>query len=216
MIDELELLKKDWQSREEHLPKLSFDQIHKMLWKKSSSIVRWICIISILEFTLPHLLYLFPSFTKNMEIYDKLGLHDYIIGISIFSYSVALYFIFQFYRRYKEISVLDSAKSLMQKIIRTRRTVKHYIIFSLSMIMVIIIFMIIGVYLNDDIFSTFTELQKKAGTVSAEKIKVSLMVAIGIMGVVLTALIGGIYFLLYGLLLRKLKKNYKELKQLEV
>jgi len=216
MIDELELLKKDWQKKEEHLPKLSYEEIHNMLWKKSSSIVKWILIISILEFTLPHLLYLVPSFQDNMEIYDKLGLHNYIIGLTIFTYGVAFYFILQFYRRYKEISVLDSSKNLMRKIIRTRTTVKHYIIYSLSMIMVIVVMMIIGVYFDDDIFSSFSQLQDKAESISAEKIKISIMIAMAVMGVVLTALMAGIYFLLYGLLLRKLKRNYNELKQLEV
>ncbi|MBT8315175.1 MAG: hypothetical protein KJP26_12005 [Maribacter sp.] len=216
MIDELELLKKDWQKKEEHLPKLSYEEIHNMLWKKSSSIVKWILIISILEFTLPHLLYLIPSFQDNMEIYDKLGLHNYIIGLTIFTYGVAFYFILQFYRRYKEISVLDSSKNLMRKIIRTRTTVKHYIIYSLSMIMVIVVMMIIGVYFDDDIFSSFSQLQDKAESISAEKIKISIMIGMAVMGVVLTAVMAGIYFLLYGLLLRKLKRNYNELKQLEV
>ncbi|MBT8308422.1 MAG: hypothetical protein KJN85_15895 [Maribacter sp.] len=216
MIDELELLKKDWQKKEEHLPKLSYEEIHNMLWKKSSSIVKWILIISILEFTVPHLLYLIPSFQDNMEIYDKLGLHNYIIGLTIFTYGVAFYFILQFYRRYKEISVLDSSKNLMRKIIRTRTTVKHYIIYSLSMIMVIVVMMIIGVYFDDDIFSSFSQLQDKAKSISAEKIKISIMIGMAVMGVVLTAVMAGIYFLLYGLLLRKLKRNYNELKQLEV
>jgi hypothetical protein len=216
MTDELELLKKDWQKKEEHLPKLTYDEIHNMIWKKSSSIVKWILIISILEFTLPHLLYLVPSFQDNMDIYDKLGLHNYIIGLTIFSYCVAFYFILQFYRRYKEISVLDSSKNLMHKIIRTRTTVKHYIIYSLSMIMVIMIMMIIGVYFDDDIFATFSELQNKAQNISAEKIKVGIMIGMGVMGIILTAVMGGIYFLLYGLLLRKLKRNYNNLKHLEV
>jgi len=216
MTDGLELLKKEWQKREADLPKLTYDEIHKMIWKKSSSIVKWILIISILEFTLPHLLYLVPSFKENMEIYDKLGLQDAIIGFTIFSYCVAFYFIIQFYRRYKEISVLDNSKNLMRKIIRTRTTVKHYIIYSLSMILVIVIMMIIGVYLNDDIFSIFSELQEKAKNISADKLKISLMIGMGVMGILLTAVMGGIYFLLYGLLLRKLKRNYKDLKQLEV
>ena len=216
MIDELELLKKDWQKKEEHLPKLSYEEIHNMLWKKSSSIVKWILIISILEFTLPHLLYLVPSFQDNMDIYDKLGLHNYIIGLTIITYGVAIYFIIQFYRRYKEISVLDSSKNLMRKIIRTRTTVKHYIIYSLSMIMVIVIMMIIGVYFDDDIFSSFSQLQGKAKNLSAEQIKISIMIGMAIMGVVMTAVMAGIYFLLYGLLLRKLKRNYNELKQLEI
>ncbi len=48
MMDELELLKKDWQNKEEHLPKnLSYDEIYKMIWKKSSSIVKWIFYISL-------------------------------------------------------------------------------------------------------------------------------------------------------------------------
>ena len=34
-MDELELLKKDWQSREQKLPKLSYEDIYKMLLKKS-------------------------------------------------------------------------------------------------------------------------------------------------------------------------------------
>ncbi len=216
MTDELELLKKDWQKKEAHLPKLSYEEIHNMIWKKSSSIVKWILIISVLEFTLPHLLYLIPSFQDNMEVYDNLGLHNYIIGLTIFSYCVAFYFILQFYRRYKEISVLDSSKNLMQKIIRTRATVKHYIIYSLSMIMVIVIMMIIGVYLDDDIFSTFDQLRDKTEKISAEKIKISLMIGMAVMGILLTAVMAGVYFLLYGLLLRKLNRNYKELKQLEV
>lgn len=49
-MDELELLKKDWQKRERMHPKLSYDEIYSMLWKKSSSIVKWIFIISVIEF----------------------------------------------------------------------------------------------------------------------------------------------------------------------
>ncbi|MGK0251535.1 MAG: hypothetical protein ACI81G_000973, partial [Gammaproteobacteria bacterium] len=49
MVDELELLKKDWQKQEAHLPKLTKKDLYPMLLKKSSSIVKWILIISILE-----------------------------------------------------------------------------------------------------------------------------------------------------------------------
>ena len=40
MMDELELLKKDWQKQGEQLPKLSYEEIYKMIWKKSSSLVK--------------------------------------------------------------------------------------------------------------------------------------------------------------------------------
>ncbi|MDP5061216.1 hypothetical protein [Maribacter spongiicola] len=216
MTDELELLKKDWQKKEFNVPKLSYEEIHKMIWKKSSSIVKWILIISILEFTVPHLLYLLPSMREGMEIYDKIGVSKYLLILSIFTYAVAFYFIFQFYKRFREISVLDNSKNLMKKIIKTRKTVKHYVIFSLSMIMVTIIIMIIGVYLNDNIISAFPELKGSLENISQEKLKITLMLSIGIFGVLLTLVMGVIYFLLYGLLLRKLKHNYSELRHLAV
>tara|TARA_R110002126_G_scaffold4151_11_gene22268 strand:+ start:2151 stop:2801 length:651 start_codon:yes stop_codon:yes gene_type:complete len=216
MTDELELLKRDWQKKEFDVPKLSYDEIHKMIWKKSSSIVKWILIISILEFTVPHLLYLLPSMREGMEIYDKIGISKYLLFLSGFTYLVAFYFIFQFYKRFKEISVLDNSKNLMKKIIKTRKTVKHYVIFSLSMIMVTIIMMIIGVYLNDNITLAFPELKDSLENISQEKLKVTIMLSIGIFGVILTFAMGGIYFLLYGLLLRKLKQNYSELRHLAV
>ena len=206
MTDELELLKKDWQKKEFDVPKLSYDEIHKMIWKKSSSIVRWILIISILEFTVPHLLYLLPSMREGMEIYDNIGVSKYLVILSGFTYLIAFYFIFQFYKRFKEISVLDNSKNLMKKIIKTRKTVKYYVIFSLSMIMVTIIIMVIGVYLNDNIVNAFPELKDSLANISPEKLKITIMMSIGIFGVILTLIMGGIYFLLYGLLLRKLKQ----------
>ncbi|WP_419212176.1 hypothetical protein ACNR9Q_15720 [Maribacter sp. X9] len=216
MTDELELLKKDWQRKEFDVPKLSYEDIHKMIWKRSSSIVKWILIISILEFTLPHLLYLLPSMQEGMEIYERIGVSKYLFYMSLFTYGVAFYFIFQFYQRFKEISVLDNSKYLMKKIIRTRKTVKHYVIFSLSMIMLTIIIMIVGVYLNDNIAEAFPELQEGIEKISSEKLKITIMLSIGIFGILLTLFMGGVYFLLYGLLLRKLKKNYNELRQLEI
>ena len=186
-----------------------------MIWKKSSSIVKWILIISILEFTLPQLLIFVPPMDEAMQIYDQIGVSNYLFALSLIIYAVALYFIFQFYRRFKEISVLDNSKNLMRKIIKTRKTVKHYVIFSLSMILVTIMIMLIGVYLNEDITHVFPELKKGLEKLSPEKLKITLMLTIGILGILLTLFMGGVYYLLYGLLLRKLNKNYAELKQLE-
>ena len=51
-MDDLDLLKEDWKKQEKSLPHLSYNEIYKMIWKKSSSIVKWIFVISILEFLL--------------------------------------------------------------------------------------------------------------------------------------------------------------------
>ena len=216
MIDELDLLKKDWQKREAHLPQLSFDQIHKMIWKKSSSIVKWILIISILEITLPNLIYLSPSIREKNFLGEIESFNTIFIVFNIFYYSVVAYFIYQFYRRYREISVLASAKSLMHQIIKTRKTVKHYIIFCLSMALVFFALFIFGIYLDDGILLAFEGIAEKSKEIPLDKIRTTAIWVLSIGAIVFTAVAAGIYFLLYGLLLRKLKRNYKELKQLEV
>jgi len=217
MIDELELLKKDWHKKSESLPKLSFNELYAMIWKRSSSIVKWIFIISILEFTLPHLVYLIPSAREGMELYEELGLSYLIWGITVVQYLVVFYFIFQFYKRYREISALDNAKELMRKIIRTRKTVKNYIFFALSMFLLIFLIIAIGILFSDgNSFLHVFQLEGKKLNISVDKLKwIMSGVMIG-MGVICTAILGLVYFLIYGLLLRKLDKNYAELRRLEV
>jgi hypothetical protein len=215
MTDELELLKKDWQKKEFDIPKLSYEDIHKMIWKKSSSIVKWILIISILEFVLPQFLYLMPGMEDSMKVYKNLGVSQYFLGLSILYYGVIFYFIYQFYLRFKEISVLDNSKNLMHKIIKTRRTVKYYVIFSLAMTAFFFIAIIIAIYLNNDIVSAFPEMKAQLQDFSPDKLKVTLIVTLGIVGLFFIGVLSLFYFLIYGLLLRKLKKNYGELRQLE-
>ena len=49
-MDELDILKQNWKRNAENFPKFSEQDIYAMLHKKSSSIVKWILIISVLEF----------------------------------------------------------------------------------------------------------------------------------------------------------------------
>ncbi|MEA1784954.1 hypothetical protein U1E44_02525 [Arenibacter sp. GZD96] len=215
MMDELELLKKDWQRNEENYPKFSESDIYPMLLRKSSSIVRWIFYISIIEFILPHLLFLVPTVRNSMKIYEEMGLHHVFMILTAIQYTVVIFFMFQFYKRYREISVLDNAKKLLSNILKTRRTVKHYVLFCLSMIVISYGVFMVSIYLNDNFVENF-ELGERTKNIAPEKLKTTLIAFIGVIGVFLTVVMGVVYFLLYGLLLRKLKKNYKELQQLEV
>lgn len=214
-MDELELLKRDWQKREDAHPKLTYDEIYRMIWKRSSSIVKWIMIISILEFALPHLLYLIPGTSKSLEIYDKLGIKNMTTVFFALGYLVIFYFIYQFYSRYREISSFDNSKVLMEKILRTRRTVMHYVIFSLSMLLAMCIMVIVAIYFSDNLYEIF-DIPETATKVSPGKLKSSLIISMTIVSVLFVAAMAGIYFLLYGLLLRKLNRNYAELRRLEV
>lgn len=216
MMDELELLKKDWQKKGAELPKLSFDEIQNMLWKKSSSIVRWILIISVLEISLPQLLFLFPSIRNSMALLDNSTFNLGLLILSIFYYVVVVYFIYLFYKRYREISVLENAKTLMDKIILTRKTAFYYIIFSLSMFFVFFLYYALEMYFVDDVLMSidgFEEVLKKR---TLEEIRTMVFWGVILGGFFFTLVMGGIYFLLYGILLRKLKKNYQELKRLEI
>ncbi|MGA9239427.1 hypothetical protein [Robiginitalea sp.] len=214
MLDELDLLKKDWQKKETNLPRLTYEEIYKMIWKKSSSVVRWIFYISIIEFLLPHLLYLIPSFRNEMDynFAKSLGIDKWIIALTITQYAVAIYFIFQFYKRYREISVLDDAKKLMNKIFRTRRTVKHYVLFCLTMVLLIFGVFIVGMALDNNLVET---LNIKNQNVDPDQLKWLLIGVMTVAGILFTGLLAGIYFLLYGLLTRKLSRNYIELKRME-
>ena len=216
MMDELDLLKKDWQKKDEQLPKLSYTEIYNMIWKKSSSVVKWIMIISVLELIVPNLLLLAFVGPEEFSFQDLGTVGNYYKAFNIFFYAVVVYFIFLFYKRYKEISVLDDSKSLMRKIIKTRKTVKHYVIFCLAMCIVFFAILIIGFYIDDSILLKFEGMAEKAKETSIEQIKFTVMWVFAIAGVVFTLFMGGIYFLLYGLLLRKLKANYKELEKLEL
>lgn len=214
MIDELDLLKKDWQTKETNLPRLTYEEIYKMIWKKSSSVVRWIFYISIIEFLLPHLLYLIPSFRDEMDFNfaKSLGINNWIIALTVVQYTVAIYFIFQFYKRYREICVLDDAKKLMKQIFRTRQTVKHYVLFCLAMVLLIFGVFIVGMALDDNLVQT---LNLKNKNVDPGQLKWALIGVMAVAGVLFTAILAGIYFLLYGLLTRKLNQNYTELKRMD-
>ena len=136
-MDQLDLLKKDWKKQDSSLPKLSFDELSKLIHKKSSSIVKWILIISILEITLPHLVYLFVDFEKSMKLYQDVGLSTFLTIFYIIAYIVIAYFVYRFYKNYRSISADSTTKGLIQNIIKTRKTVKHYIWFNLALVPVV-------------------------------------------------------------------------------
>ncbi len=214
-MDELDILKKDWKKRMADLPSLSNKEIESMLLKKSSSIVKWIFVISLLEFTLPHLMLLLPGTGQTMEFYRGMPVHGVLIGMTVFYYIGVAYFIRQFYLRYKEITVLDNVRRLLKKIVATRHTVRNYVIFCLSMTFLFVCIVILGIYLGDTL-PPMPSNQDILAKYPLETAKAILMISTGITGVLIIGFMGLVYFLLYGLLLRKLFRNYNDLKKAEL
>lgn len=213
-MDELELLKKDWQKQGDKFPKLSHAELYGMLLKKSSSIVKWIFIISLLEFVFWTILSLSLKGTKSMARFEAYGADAIFIGLSIVSYIILAYFFYRFYMNYKNISATDDVKSLMKNILRTRKTVKQYVGFNLIFLF-ISTFTILGIQFNKD-EQMLSVMEQASANGELFKFYATTILATLLVLAIAIGLILLLYYLIYGILLKRLNKNYNELKKLEV
>lgn len=211
-MDELELLKKDWKKSEPQFEQVSVEEIYAMLHKKSSSIVKILFYISIAELIFWILLNSIPFFSSDAykEQINMIYKNDttFYIVLSV-SYAIILLFIYLLYKAYKNITATDSVRVLMQRILKTRKIIQYYVIYNLLMAFTA---MVLGSYygiVNDPViyeqFNGFNQTQII--------ISIGIMVIFTLMFVLLTWVF---YRILYGILIRRLLKNYKELKKLEV
>lgn len=214
-MDELELLKKQWQNQEQELPHLSFNDIYKMLLKKSSSIVKWIFYISIAEILFWTLLaFLVPE--SSTKFTDDIGLHNVLIGINILNYTIFAVFIFLFYRNYRKISTTDSIKELMKNILQARKTVKYFVIYNVTASILIIIGVNIYYYLNQNIVFKYMSEDYGITNISQEQFMNMFFLIQVLFGLLMIAFVLVFYRLVYGILMKRLHRNYKELEKIEV
>lgn len=213
-MDELELLKKDWNKDEGKFRKLSYNEIYGMILKRSSSIVKWIFIISLLEF----MFWAFIAFafkdTKSMKEFNNLDVDYIIIPLTVIGYAVLAYFFYLFFRNYKRISVTDNAKVLMENILNTRRTVKNYVAFNL---VYLVIATVVAIFIQFDQNPQVISMAHSAaadGNLFVFYARFILITAVFLVGAI--AILLFFYWLIYGILLKRLNGNYKELKKLEV
>lgn len=213
-MDELELLKKDWQNKEVNLPKLSYDDIYKMIWKKSSSMVKWIFYISIIEFVFWAALNIISSDPQYMQNLKAMHIYNVMMVLNFINYGIILYFIFKFYMNYRKISVTDSSRNLMKAILKVKRTVTQYVWFNLIIFATSIIISLYGVLIYSD---EGKEIVKVAIQQGNEMTFWFLIIALSLLFTgVLLVVIWLFYKVLYGILLKRLKENYTELRKLEV
>lgn len=200
-MDVLDNYKKAWDNQPEETKKVSKIDIYKMAHSRSSSIVKWIFIIGVIEFVVLNSMYFFVDNTKSIEEYEKIGILPFYNISMVISLVVVIYFLIQFYLNYKSISVVDSTKVLMHKILKTRKTVRNYMIFNLVFVAFSIAIIVTA------------KINFKIETITTVQIWKTIGISFVITGFFL-GLMYGIYQLLYGILLRKLNRNYKELAKL--
>lgn len=173
-----------------------------MLHKKSSSSVKWIFIISILEFIFWITLDILISSEDYLETIKSQSFLWFLKVTTIVNYIVLFGFIYLFFRNYLRIKVNVSAKKLIRQIIKTRQTVKYYVRYNIALF--IVFFCIGGVkaILMQTTFNT-TEF----------------WIVMGVMVFILLITLGLLilfYKLLYGILTKRLYKNYKLLTKMEM
>ena len=210
-MDQLEALKKQWQATEQEFPKLSYQDIYAMILKKSSSIVKWIVIISVCEIALWTILSFFVP-ESSREFNNDMGLKSVFTGINIFTYAVTAVFIYLFYQNYKKIQATSTIKELMGNILRTRKTVHYFVYYNIGMATLLLIGINVYYYYNQDKLTALLREDDSFGGLPAETfINVNI-----IAGILLIGFLALFYYVIYGLLLRRLKRNYKELEKIEV
>lgn len=214
-MDELELLKKDWETSSKNYPEFDKEELYTLIYKRSSSIVKWIFIISLLEFAFWTLISFSFKGSKDLEKMESYDVNYILYPLMFIGYAVLIYFFYVFYKNYKSITATENTKMLMERILKTRKTVKHYVVFNLVFMCISII---VGVYIemtnNPDVQNMLTRIQSEGeGNVTVFYL---IVVGVSIIAMaIVTAILLGFYYLIYGLLLKRLKSNYKDLKELE-
>ncbi|KIX22294.1 hypothetical protein SY27_00045 [Flavobacterium sp. 316] len=213
-MDELDILKKDWKKRDHSFNQLTETDIYKMIHKKSSSIVKWILIISILEILFWTTLSFITSDENYFKTLETYHLNIIIPIIGIINYSVILFFIFLFYKNFKNINTTETVKKLMQSILKTRKTVTYYVWYNL--IMTFLMFILVFSFQIKYDANLNNLIEKTSQSMNPNIFYILLFAFYIIIALIIIALIWLFYKLIYGILLKRLNNNYKELKKLDL
>ncbi|WKD86829.1 hypothetical protein KCTC32516_02209 [Polaribacter huanghezhanensis] len=209
---DLEKYKKSWENQPVETNAVSNIDVYKMSHSKSSSVVKWILIVGILELIFwTSLTFLIPQ--KYMEVYKDFKLMELLKATTYVHYVVIFVFLILFYRNYNSISITDSTKRLMNKILSVRKTVRYYVYYNLGTIIVsniVLMFILLG---QPDVL---TKVMNPNGlNIETNTVITIFIVTSAILVVITFTIIWLFYKFTYGRLLKKLHENYKELDHLE-
>jgi len=204
--------KKVWKNQPEEKNKISALEIYKMTKEKSNSIVKWIFIVGILEFVFWFAINYLSTKNGALEPYEKLKLISFIENFNYFHYVLVVIFLILFYRNFSLISTVDDTKTLMKNILLVRKTVKWYVYYNLINVVVFSIILNILIFNTPDGINILSGIDNESFN---QEHMVSVFIIVQIVFIAIMILIlWFFYYLLYGILLKKLNKNYKELTKL--
>jgi len=212
-MDELDLLKKHWKTEESSFQQVSEQQIYKMIHKSSSSIVKWIFIISILEFLLWSVISFCMKDGEVMRQFNNYHVEHIMIPFTVIGYLGLAYFFFQFYLNYRKISATDNVQKLINSILKTRKKVYQYMWFNIVYaVFSVIIVLLIQLNYDQRLIEMIEMSEKSSNTATIYAIYIGITL---VFLAVFIAFIWLFYRLIYGVLLKRLHKNCEELKKIE-
>lgn len=212
-MEELDILKKDWKKRENEFRQFSEKDIYEMLHKKSSSIVKWIFIISVLELILWIALSMLMKHTGTLEEFKSFDKFNFLTISEVVSYAIIIFFIVLFYINYNKINTTSSVNQLIVSIIRTRKTVQTYIKVVIGYT-ILSTFMVFWIQMNYD--QKFIEMnQEMIRNGNEAMFYITIIISVLILLLIFVAVLWIFYKIIYGILLKRLFKNYEELKKID-
>lgn len=213
-MDELEILKRDWKNKEHSFNRISEKEIYGMLHKRSSSIVKWILVISIVEVLFWTCLTVFTSDEDYFEILEMYHLNKILPVLTIANYVVLIGFIYLFYKNYKTINTIATVKQLMVSILKTRKTVQYYVWYNLAMFFFSFLLVFAFQFKYDPQINEMLDGFVKNGG-NSKMFYLFIFAIYFIAASIFVGLIWLFYRLLYGILLKRLYQNYKELEKID-
>ncbi|MGC5742887.1 beta-carotene 15,15'-monooxygenase [Chryseobacterium sp. NFX27] len=216
---DLDSFKKTWQEQPVQ-PKYDSSEILQMLNRKSRNYVKYIFWISVAEFLFFSVLGLFYFFQGEesdsfRKILEKLGAqkapeietnfdHAYL-AIKILSLLITAYFVLKFYQNYRKIKIEENLKDLIIRIMKFKKTVNAFILISIALLVAFTF-----------VFTAFIFYVLNSQNVRPDNSNLIIVIIGIIVSTVLCVLLIWLYYrLVYGIIIRKLDKNLKQLKDIE-
>ena len=215
----IDQFKKSWQEQPVS-DVYNTSEIEGMLNKKSTNYVKYIFWISVAEFLLFSVMGIFYFFQNEedngfLNILEKLGAQktqqiessfDIIYWIlKVSSLIVTAYFVLKFYQNYRKIRIEENLKGLITRILTFKKTVNAFILISILLLVAF-----------TSIFTIFIFYSLNEQNVEPKSSELTIFVVGIIVTTAFSVLLIWLYYrLVYGIIMSKLDKNLKQLREID-
>ncbi|MBB4806225.1 multisubunit Na+/H+ antiporter MnhC subunit [Chryseobacterium defluvii] len=216
---DLDSFKKTWQEQPVQ-EKYNNTEILQMLNKKSRNYVKyifWISVFEFLFFTALGLFYILQSTESEsfMKVLEKLGVRktteletafdNVYLFLKIISLAVTAYFVYRFYQNYKRIHIEENLKKFILNIIRFKKTVNAFILTNIVLLIAC-----------TSILTAFVFYVLNIQNIELTNSNLTRFLLLMVVSTGLSVLLIWVYYrLVYGIIMRKLDKNLKQLKEID-